>query len=94
MDVARHGFALEWMDDLDAYADALEADASYAATLSRQGGLFCGGEGGRGASANALRGGRVLRGYAQQAGGRGWVVWGGADADSGGRGDTTVVPAL
>ena len=34
-DVARHDFALNWMSDFEAYADALEADASYAATLSR-----------------------------------------------------------
>ena len=34
-DVARHDFALTWMSDFEAYADALEADASYAATLSR-----------------------------------------------------------
>ncbi|KIY97580.1 hypothetical protein MNEG_10383 [Monoraphidium neglectum] len=35
IDVARHDFALNWMDDFDAYAAALEADSSYAATLSR-----------------------------------------------------------
>ncbi|GBF93041.1 GPN-loop GTPase [Raphidocelis subcapitata] len=35
VDVTRHAFALTWMDDTDAFADALEADASYAATLSR-----------------------------------------------------------
>jgi hypothetical protein len=35
VDVTRHGFALTWMDDFDAYATALEADSSYAATLSR-----------------------------------------------------------
>ena len=35
IDVARHDFALTWMDDFDAYAAALEADSSYASTLSR-----------------------------------------------------------
>jgi hypothetical protein len=35
VDVARHEFALEWMADFDAYSAALEADSSYAATLSR-----------------------------------------------------------
>jgi hypothetical protein len=34
-DVARHEFAVEWMSDFEAYADALEADASYASSLSR-----------------------------------------------------------
>ncbi|EFJ53265.1 hypothetical protein VOLCADRAFT_102865 [Volvox carteri f. nagariensis] len=35
VDVARHEFALEWMSDFDSYSAALEADSSYAATLSR-----------------------------------------------------------
>ncbi|KXZ48171.1 hypothetical protein GPECTOR_30g267 [Gonium pectorale] len=35
VDVARHEFALDWMSDFDAYTAALEADSSYAATLSR-----------------------------------------------------------
>jgi hypothetical protein len=35
VDVSRHDFALEWMADFDAYSAALEADSSYAATLSR-----------------------------------------------------------
>jgi hypothetical protein len=35
IDVTRHEFALSWMDDFEAYAAALEADSSYAATLSR-----------------------------------------------------------
>lgn len=35
VDVARHEFALDWMQDFDAYAAALDADSSYAATLSR-----------------------------------------------------------
>jgi hypothetical protein len=35
IDIARHDFALEWMGDFDAYAAALEADSSYASTLSR-----------------------------------------------------------
>ncbi|PNW81939.1 hypothetical protein CHLRE_06g267150v5 [Chlamydomonas reinhardtii] len=35
VDVARHEFALDWMKDFDAYTAALEADSSYAATLSR-----------------------------------------------------------
>uniref|UniRef100_A0A383VW06 GPN-loop GTPase n=1 Tax=Tetradesmus obliquus TaxID=3088 RepID=A0A383VW06_TETOB len=35
VDVSRHEFALEWMADFEAYSAALEADASYAATLSR-----------------------------------------------------------
>ncbi|GFR43259.1 hypothetical protein Agub_g4320, partial [Astrephomene gubernaculifera] len=35
VDVARHDFALDWMADFDAYSAALEADSSYAATLSR-----------------------------------------------------------
>ncbi|GIL85555.1 hypothetical protein Vretimale_13346 [Volvox reticuliferus] len=35
VDVARHEFALDWMSDFDSYAAALEADSSYAATLSR-----------------------------------------------------------
>jgi hypothetical protein len=35
VDVSRHEFALEWMADFDAYSAALEADSSYAATLSR-----------------------------------------------------------
>jgi GTPase SAR1 family protein len=34
-DVARPDFAREWMADWDAFAAALEADASYAATLAR-----------------------------------------------------------
>lgn len=33
--MSRHEFALEWMADFEAYSAALEADASYAATLSR-----------------------------------------------------------
>lgn len=45
VDVARHDFALTWMDDFDAYAEALEADSSYAATLSRCL-CVCGGGGG------------------------------------------------
>ncbi|KAI8465789.1 MAG: GPN-loop GTPase [Monoraphidium minutum] len=36
VDVTRHDFALSWMDDFDTYAAALEADSSYAATLSRR----------------------------------------------------------
>ncbi|GLI61796.1 hypothetical protein VaNZ11_004297 [Volvox africanus] len=35
VDVARHEFAQDWMNDIDSYAAALEADSSYAATLSR-----------------------------------------------------------
>jgi hypothetical protein len=35
VDVARHQFALEWMSDFEVYSTALEADSSYAATLSR-----------------------------------------------------------
>ncbi|KAG2435570.1 hypothetical protein HYH02_011864 [Chlamydomonas schloesseri] len=35
VDVARHEFALDWMKDFDTYTAALEADSSYAATLSR-----------------------------------------------------------
>lgn len=35
IDVSRHEFALEWMSDFESYATALEADSSYAATLSR-----------------------------------------------------------
>eukprot|EP00878_Enallax_costatus_P024564 GHUV01026219.1.p1 GENE.GHUV01026219.1~~GHUV01026219.1.p1 ORF type:complete len:275 (+),score=38.74 GHUV01026219.1:298-1122(+) len=35
IDVSRHEFALEWMNDFETYATALEADSSYAATLSR-----------------------------------------------------------
>jgi hypothetical protein len=35
VDAARHDFAIEWMDDFDAYSAALDADSSYAATLSR-----------------------------------------------------------
>ncbi|KAF6262177.1 hypothetical protein COO60DRAFT_1293600 [Scenedesmus sp. NREL 46B-D3] len=35
VDVSRHEFALEWMADFEAYSAALEADSSYAATLSR-----------------------------------------------------------
>eukprot|EP00882_Tetradesmus_deserticola_P006566 GHRQ01006910.1.p1 GENE.GHRQ01006910.1~~GHRQ01006910.1.p1 ORF type:complete len:380 (+),score=152.88 GHRQ01006910.1:586-1725(+) len=35
VDVSRHEFALEWMADFEAYSAALDADASYAATLSR-----------------------------------------------------------
>eukprot|EP00798_Chlamydomonas_sp_ICE-L_P019855 gene19855-26549_t len=35
VDVVRHEFALEWMADFESYANALESDASYAATLSR-----------------------------------------------------------
>ena len=34
-DVTRHDFALEWMSDFEVYSAALEADSSYAATLSR-----------------------------------------------------------
>lgn len=34
-DIAHHGFALNWMADFDSYSAALEADATYAATLSR-----------------------------------------------------------
>jgi hypothetical protein len=35
VDVARHEFALEWMADFDAFSAALDADATYAASLSR-----------------------------------------------------------
>jgi hypothetical protein len=35
VDVARHDFAVEWMTDFEAYAEALESDASYASSLSR-----------------------------------------------------------
>eukprot|EP00879_Flechtneria_rotunda_P007023 GHRR01007373.1.p1 GENE.GHRR01007373.1~~GHRR01007373.1.p1 ORF type:complete len:289 (+),score=101.14 GHRR01007373.1:624-1490(+) len=35
IDVARHEFALNWMSDFESYAAAVEADSSYAATLSR-----------------------------------------------------------
>ncbi|KAG2502166.1 hypothetical protein HYH03_000653 [Edaphochlamys debaryana] len=35
VDVVRHDFALDWMSDFDSYTAALEADSSYAATLSR-----------------------------------------------------------
>lgn len=35
VDVTRHEFATEWMTDYDAFSAALDADASYAATLSR-----------------------------------------------------------
>lgn len=35
VDVTRHEFALTWMADFDAYAAALDADASYASSLSR-----------------------------------------------------------
>lgn len=35
VDVARHEFALEWMEDFEKYHHALDADASYASTLSR-----------------------------------------------------------
>ena len=35
VDVMRHEFCLEWMQDFEAYSAALEKDATYAATLSR-----------------------------------------------------------
>jgi GPN-loop GTPase len=35
VDVARHEFALEWMRDYEAFSAALDADATYAASLSR-----------------------------------------------------------
>ncbi|KAG1673562.1 hypothetical protein FOA52_003862 [Chlamydomonas sp. UWO 241] len=35
VDVTRHDFALEWMADFETYLKALEADGTYAATLSR-----------------------------------------------------------
>jgi GPN-loop GTPase len=35
VDVCSHDFALEWMADFEAFAAALDADASYSATLSR-----------------------------------------------------------
>eukprot|EP00199_Chlamydomonas_sp_CCMP681_P006903 CAMPEP_0119113336 /NCGR_PEP_ID=MMETSP1180-20130426/43575_1 /TAXON_ID=3052 ORGANISM="Chlamydomonas cf sp, Strain CCMP681" /NCGR_SAMPLE_ID=MMETSP1180 /ASSEMBLY_ACC=CAM_ASM_000741 /LENGTH=273 /DNA_ID=CAMNT_0007101329 /DNA_START=84 /DNA_END=902 /DNA_ORIENTATION=+ len=35
VDVMRHDFAVEWMEDFDTYHEALEKDATYAATLSR-----------------------------------------------------------
>jgi GTPase SAR1 family protein len=35
VDIAKHEFALEWMSDFDAFSAALDADASYAASLSR-----------------------------------------------------------
>lgn len=34
-DVVDHQFALEWMKDSDAFKDALDAESSYAAQLSR-----------------------------------------------------------
>jgi len=52
-DIVRHDFALTWMDDFDAYSAALEADSSYASTLSRwglgerEGGVSCWGRGRR-----------------------------------------------
>ena len=35
VDVVRHEFALEWMQDYDAFSASLDADATYAASLSR-----------------------------------------------------------
>jgi len=35
VDIARHEFATDWMKDLDAFSAALDADATYAASLSR-----------------------------------------------------------
>ena len=35
VDVDRHEFAMEWMTDFDAFSAALDADRSFAATLSR-----------------------------------------------------------
>lgn len=35
VDVSRHQFALDWMNDFETFAQALEADSSYASTLSR-----------------------------------------------------------
>jgi hypothetical protein len=35
IDVTRHDFALAWMADFETYLRALEADGTYAATLSR-----------------------------------------------------------
>lgn len=35
VDVEKHGFATEWMNDFEAYSAALDKDSSYASTLSR-----------------------------------------------------------
>ena len=35
VDVARHQFALDWMADFETFHEALQADSSYASSLSR-----------------------------------------------------------
>ena len=35
VDVARHHFALDWMADFETFHEALQADSSYASSLSR-----------------------------------------------------------
>ncbi|KAJ3683030.1 hypothetical protein LUZ60_013257 [Juncus effusus] len=35
VDVAKHEFALEWMEDFEAYLAAVDSDSSYASTLAR-----------------------------------------------------------
>ena len=40
-DVSRHEFALDWMADFETFHVALQADSSYASTLSKSLSLVC-----------------------------------------------------
>lgn len=40
-DVSRHDFALDWMADFETFHVALQADSSYASTLSKSLSLVC-----------------------------------------------------